>query len=186
MEYGCLNGPSMNSSISTNGWLNIVIVWRKSTVRLLLKIKLNHSLAFRPVMWSHSLIIQQPHFHSHWSNDFVIHRKGFLFSLTINTFSPQRSVMDTLRHRLPDKWESENEGDKGLFSAFVESKFHFWSAFLRFGGSLWPLTPPSNAINIHKLFPGRKRLEEGLLHGSLELGKSVCVLMCVLMCVCLC
>ena len=54
--------------------------------------------------------------------------------------------------------------------------------------------PPSNAIKIHKLFPGIKGLKEGLFHASVKLGKSVrlrvcvrvCAFVCVYVCVCVC
>ena len=57
----------------------------------------------------------------------------------------------------------------------VQSKFHFCFDFIRFEGSLRPLTPPSNAIKIYKLFPGIKGLKDGLFHASLRLGRSVFV-----------
>lgn len=48
-----------------------------------------------------------------------------------------------------------------------------------------PLMPPSNAIKIHKLFPGIKELKGGLFHASLKSGKSH-VFSSVFVCVCAC
>lgn len=88
---------------------------------------------------------------------------------------------------LVNVWESESKEEKerslpdcqqGIILPTVKSKFHFCFAFTRFGRSLWPLTPPSNAIKIYKLFPGIKGLKDGLFHASLKLGKSVCVCAC--------